>query len=158
MKFFKKIIDNIVKPFKRLYYNYSWGLRLYEESKKLDILLIYLDNVKITSIEYLNYDYKITFDDNSILTFWNSNRWYAWMVIGNMVFSNGKKIEWRYETPSYEVLYKYRKLILNQEEINKKEEVKEIKKEKKFKKIEDFYEYLPIKLLRKEKLKKIKKQ
>ena len=154
MKFFKKMMNNILKPFKKLYYKYSWGFRLYDTSRKLDILLIYLENMKIISIKKLNYDYKIIFSDNSILTFWDSNRWYAWMGIGKMEFSNGKIIEWKYEMPSYEVLCKYRKLILNKEGIKK---IEQVKIEKNFKKIEDFYEYLPIKLLRKEKLKKIKK-
>ena len=137
---FKKIFKKIVRPFELFYYNISWGMRLNRLDKNLDILLIYLKSVKIELIQLNEYNCIIKFTDNSELTFWTANRWYGFMNSGQMNFSNGKSISWSSKSPSYEVLHEYKKLI---------------KKHEKSTKV-DFYEYLPIKLLRKEKLKKIK--
>ena len=85
----------------------------------------------------------ILFKDDSTIHFWNANRWYAWMDQGTMKFSNGKELTWYHNTPSYETLYKYKKIV---------------KKFDKQKMIEHYNidEYLPIKVLRKRKLKNLK--
>jgi len=147
---FNIILNKLFRPFKLIYYNYSFDTRCYPIDKKLNILLIYLENVEIVSIELFTFQCKITFVDNSELTFWNANRWYGWMSSGKMIFSNGKIMEWRSKCPSYETLYKYRKLIKNYEK------PKTVEKESNDI-VGDFTDCLPIKILRKEKLKKIKK-
>lgn len=63
------------------------------------------------------------------------------MSTGDIKFSNGKELHWHSQMPSYEILYKFKKIITNKEKIEKKKE-----KEK----------YLPIKTLRKVKLDKLK--
>lgn len=138
-----KILLIIKKCCYNFYYYISWGTRSYEHSKKLDILLIYLENIKITTIILDKYYCTIKFEDNSNLRFWNENRWYAWMSQGDMYFSNGKIMSWNGESPSYEILHKYKKIILEQERINKSSDL-------------DFQDCLPIKYIRKLKLKKLK--
>jgi hypothetical protein len=118
---------------------------LYRDSPswdKLDILLIYLEEVGIKSVEYKRgyFGCTITFNDGTTYSFWNENKWFAWMVSGEITFSNGKKLEWKDRMPSSEVLYKYRRYI------------RKIKKDPD----SDYTEYLPLKLLRKMKLKKLK--
>lgn len=143
-----EILNKILRPLKLLYYNVNCSMRVYSIDKKLNILIIYLENVKISSIVSSTYYYDITFEDGSILNFWNENRWHVWMSTGTMTFSNGRIMKWDAKMPSYEVLYKYKKMILKYEQS---------KKVKKVELIEDFYDCLPIKLIRKEKLKRIKK-
>ena len=138
----------ILKLLKMFYYNINYQSRLYKKSKKLDILLVYLENVNISSINTSNYYCEIIFKDNSILIFWNANRWYAWMNQGNMTFSNGKTLMWCSEMPSYETLYKYKKLI------KKFEKYKNIEDSEK---IDNINDYLPESIIRKVKLKKLKK-
>jgi len=133
------ILHNILK----FYYYISWGMRIYSKYDELYVLLIYLKNIKISSIEKLPYYYNITFEDNSVLKFWDENRWYSWMSSGDMNFSNGKKLSWDGVMPSYEVLHEYRKIIRKYE------------KSKRINGIMNFSEYLPLKMIRKEKLKKI---
>jgi hypothetical protein len=82
----------------------------------------------------------IIFNDGTKFEFWNENRWYAWMKRGNINFSNGKELTWDNVMPSNEVLVKYGNIIKKSE-----------KKETDF----NFDQYLPIKTLRKNKLKKL---
>ena len=104
-----------------------------------NILIIYLEQVGIRTIEYTGYQCYVTFKDGTLLKFWNENRWYSWMSTGEINFSSGKKIEWTQKMPYSEVLYKYKKLIIKNDKV-----------------LDDYTEYLPIKLLRKMKLKKLK--
>ena len=143
-----KIIKNILKIFKNFYYFLYTPMKLYDTYHALDILVVYLENVKIINIEIIIGNCVITFSDNSVLTFWNS-RWNAWMAYGTMKFSNGRIMKWYKKQPSCEVYYKYKKLILNHEK-SKNHEIDNVE-------IEDFSDCLPIKLLRKQKLKNIKK-
>lgn len=131
-----------MKILKRIYYFWMY-FALYRDSpswNKLDFLIIYLEEVGIKSVEYKEeyYGCIITFNDGTIYRFWNENKWFAWMCSGEIRFSNGKKLEWRDKMPSSEVLYKYRKYI-----------------RKNIQKDSDYSEYLPLKLLRKMKLKKL---
>jgi hypothetical protein len=70
------------------------------------------------------------------------------MSQGSINFSNGKFLSWDGSMPRYEVLYKFRKAIRKE---LKKSSMKDEKKE------EDFIQYLPLKYIRKRKLKKINK-
>ena len=138
--------------FKEIYYYFLYGQMLgrgYSGMNKLNILLIYLEEVGIKSISRLNniysiYDIEIIFNDNSKFVFRCSNdkslKWFGFMRSGKLEFSNGKILKLNSNMPSYEVLYKYKK-ILNE----------------KIKESDDYTEYLPIRLLRKMKLKKIQK-
>ena len=149
------------KLLKKIYYWFLWHNHIkYDYYPLLDILLVYLENVKISSINVDNYYATILFYDNSILKFLicddnihftvkDYNRWYIWMSKGEMSFHNGNTIDWRNDSPSREVLYKYKKLILKYEkdEIIRKKEADMLK----------YNNCLPIKLVRKEKLKNIKK-
>lgn len=132
-----------MKKIRRIYYfwRYFCFLKNHPPSKKLDILIIYLKEVGIRTIEHKKefYGYTITFNDGTIFKFWDNNRWYSWMSLGEIKFSNGKKIEWSGTMPYSEVLYKYRKIIIKNEKIS-----------------DDYTEYLPLKMLRKMKLKKLK--
>jgi hypothetical protein len=128
------------KKYKRSYgYN-----RLYIEYKILDVLIVYLEEVgvKYYDKDYSIYTSKITFNDNTIFTFFNDGiPKSSFMSNGSISFSNGENLKWERKSPSYEVLYKY--MI----EIKKLEETKDD---------EDFSKYLPIQLQRKLKLKKLK--
>ena len=81
----------------------------------------------------------ITFNDGTIYSFWDDNKWFAWMSYGEIKFSNGKELKWDEKMPSSEVLYKYSRYI---RKIKNKPD-------------SDYTEYLPLKLLRKMKLKKL---
>jgi hypothetical protein len=138
-----------MKVFKKIYYfiifHFRYALiRNYSTNRQLYILLIYLESVGIKSIHLQRNDarYFIIFNDNTTLEFWNNNRWYAWMSEGKIKFSNGKILSWSSEMPSPEVLIKYIRIIRALE---------------KKKQNEDFEQYLPIKVLRKNKLKKLNK-
>lgn len=132
---------------KEIYYYFLYGQlfgRGYDGMKKLNILLIYLEDVGIKSISKLNghYDLEIIFNDNSRFecrcSESRSIRWYSFMRYGKIEFSNGKILIWDSNMPSYEILYKYKKII-----IEKMEDT------------DDYTEYLPTRVLRKLKLKKI---
>ena len=135
------------KFFKEWYYFFKYaGTKSYSTYVKLDVLLIYLNEIKIKSISSSYSNYTITFNDDTILVFWNGNRWYAWMSHGSLCLKNGKKLEWDQAMPSYEVLYHYMVYIKSIEP----------KEEKKEKPNNDYSEFLPLKTLRKLKLKKLK--
>ena len=134
----------------KFYYCISWGMRNYSTYRELDVLLIYLNNIEILSVDTNSFECQIMFEDNSKLIFWNESRWYAWMSSGSMSFSNGKILKWNGKMPSYEVLNKYRNVI-------KKYEREKKRSTKKISTIMDFSQYLPAKLIRKEKLKNINK-
>lgn len=138
MNFFKKIKQKLNK----LHYYMNFESRHYPYYKKLDIILVYIDNLDIVSIKNDDYYYIFTFSDNTILNFWHTNRWFAFMSQGNITFSNGKILDWCNKAPSYEILYKVKKIIL---EYEKKQDDNE------------YYDCLPTKLLRKQKLEKLKK-
>ena len=138
------MINYIKNKLKKFYYYITWGSRNNNYDNKLDILGIFLENVKIISISTEYGFYILTFDDNSVLKFWEMNRWYGFMSHGVMSFSNGKTLSWYNTSPSYETLHKFKKFVLNFEKIEKSKE-------------DDYYDCLPVKYLRKEKLKKIKK-
>jgi hypothetical protein len=131
---------------KNIYYSIRYcSYRLYKEYKILDVLIIYLEEVGIKSIQtdksFLGL--KITFNDGTVLNTWNDNKWCAWMSEGYIQFSNDKKITWNGKMPSFEVLYKFKKAV-TQYEGNKS------------KLNSDYSEYLPIKIQRKAKLQKLK--
>ena len=101
----------------------------------LDVLLVYLEEVGVKSkIQNEPYHASVIFNDGTIVTFWNANKWYAWMSSGTIKFSNGKELRWSSQVPSYEVLYKFKMLFENDS---------------------DYSEYLSTKLARKIKLKKL---
>jgi len=138
------------KLLKSIYYRILWfKLRSHKCYDALDILTIYLKNVEISKITLDRSNYKIFFLDGSRLKFSNCDRWPGWMSNGDMTFHNGKIMSWYDKSPSYETLFKFKNFILNYE----KKEAKRILYEEKIK----FDDCLPIKLLRKEKLKKITK-
>jgi len=84
------------KLLKKIYYGFLWHNHIkYDYYPLLDILLVYLENVKISSINVDNYYATILFYDNSILKFLicddnihftvkDYNRWYIWMSKGEM--------------------------------------------------------------------------
>jgi hypothetical protein len=128
--------------------------RTYPVYLKLDILIIYLEKVGIKSISTNDkYWGTIVYNDGTTYLFWNENRWYSWMSRGKISFSNGKELNWVNKMPSYEVLYKYKKKMTLAEKFEKK-----LNKQPNIE-IEDndYTEYLPVRLLRKLKLNKIKK-
>lgn len=132
---------------KEIYYFLKYpGTRLYEKYKKLDVLLIYLKEVGIKSTN-IGYGYCIViFNDDTQLKIWNENRWFAWMSQGSLTLKNGKNFEWNTCMPSYEVLYHYMRHMKSIEP----EEKKIVKPS------DDYSEYLPLKIVRKLKLKKLK--
>lgn len=132
--------------FKELFYYFLFGSfigRVDNRYSKLDILKIYFREIGIKAISQLDdhtYDYYIIFNDDTTLYISYTTK-FTFMRRGIMKFSNDKELKWQFQMPSYEVLYLYNKAI------------KKYKKE-----IEcDYYEYLPVKLQRKLKLKNIKK-
>ena len=133
------------KILKKIYYFILWNEKTnYDYFSKLDILLIYLENVKIIDI-IIDDDYcKIKFSDGTKLRFSNEydDRWKSWMKRGVINFYNGKTLDWSYKRPSREILYKFKKLILEKEKLDTEAEING---------------YLPISLVRKQKLKNIKK-
>jgi len=140
MEIFKKLKENRLKSSYKRGYNSD---RMYPEYKMLDILIIYLEEVGIKSYEKTSelYYSKIIFNDGTEYSFWNDDTQSAWMTSGKINFSNGEKLSWSYKCPTYEVLYKY-KIALTQLEKKKEDE--------------DYSKYLPIKILRKIKLDKLK--
>lgn len=132
---------------KEVFYYFLYGSfigRINERYGKLDVLKIYLKEIGIKSISQLNdhyYDYYyIIFNDDSKLYISYTNK-FSFMRYGKMIFSNDKELKWEYKMPSYEVLYLYNKAI------------RKYKKELEC----DYFEYLPITLQRKLKLKNLKK-
>lgn len=113
--------------------------KLYETSNDLDILLIYLKEYDVKNIKIEYYNFIITFNDGTEAKIWNSNKYYAWMSEGVIIFSNGKKFTWSRTMPRFEVLYKFKKLIKNYNKTHN-----------------DMEQFLPLKLQRKLKLKKLK--
>jgi len=155
----KTLLTFALNQIKKLKYFFLWfHSRKYKYYDVLNILAIYLDYVNISKISsdpssaYCN----VIFSDGSRLEFGNNNssssdsRWKTWMCRGTMKFSNGKILEWRDKSPSYETLYKYKKLILKNERIVKNER-KQMEKIK-------YDDCIPVKYMRKQKLKSIKKK
>lgn len=138
------------KFFKNLYYYFLTIERLYKKCETLDVLIIYLDNFKIKSVNIMPKQARcvIVLSDNTQIDFWyntdETSRYDSTMSDGTIRFSNGKTFTWTSSQPSYEVLYKIKK-ILKLEKTEKPEKIKS-----------SYEEYLPLKLLRKEKLKKLK--
>jgi len=132
--FLKLKKKNANLKYKRLYDSH----RNYEEYPFLDILIIYLEEVGIASYEENFATSKIVFKDNTELFFWDANKYYAWMSSGVINFSNGKSVKWSEKMPSYEVLYKYKRAVLD------------------FGAQTNYNEFLPIKIQRKLKLEKLK--
>ena len=128
-----------------LYYWFLYGCnnKIFVTSIKLDILLIYLKEFGIKSIENSTYHIKIIFNDGTKLRFWNENRWYSWMSNGTIEFSDGKCFSWNDKMPRNEVLYEFKKVVKSIE--NKKDYIDN-----------DYSEFLPQKIIRKMKLKKLK--
>lgn len=140
-------ILKIKKVLKSIYYMFlNFSPRNYRTYNKLDVLLIYLNEIGIKeySEDKDGYNATITFNDETTYYYWNENRWYAWMRKGEINFSNGKVLEWNDKMPSNEVIYKYRKAL-------KKYRIKLRNNND-----NDYSEYLPLKLLRKTKLNKLK--
>ena len=132
---------------KEIYYYLKYpGTRLYARSKKLDVLLIYFNEIGIKSTKVDYGYYLIIFNDDTQLKMWNENRWFAWMSSGSLTLKNGKNFEWNTCMPSYETLYHYMRYIKSIEP----------KEEKILKHSEDYSEYLPLRVVRKLKLKKLK--
>ena len=132
-----------MKKLKNIFFYFLYGSFIikYKTSNKLDILLIYLNDIGIKSYKIdSSYFSTITYNDGTTFKFCNENRWYAWMRFGKINFSNGKELTWNGIMPNYEVLFKYKKII---NKLNKKSENI------------DFNEYLPKQLLRKRKLQKL---
>jgi len=147
---FKKLSKFIIKKSKKLYYHFLWhGKLAYKCYDVLDILNAYLDIVKISSIKTDKYYIDITFSDGSTLNLWNDDRYTKWMYRGEMEFSNGRKMKWSEKSPSYEILCKYKKVVLKYE----KDELKRKKESENMK----YFDCIPVKYLRREKLKKFKK-
>jgi len=145
------------KILKIIYYRVLWfSSSRYKYYDLLDILLIYLKNVKISSISKTDYKCNIIFLDGSVLTFNNTTIKSCWMSEGTMIFSNKKKLTWYDKSPSYEILYEYRKLILKYEKDENKRLCELSKTQHEIEK-NNLIDCLPIKYLRKEKLKTIKK-
>lgn len=118
------------------------GKILYPEDKRIDVFLIYLKEVGVlTSDDKSNpYYFFITFKDGTKLKAWNSNKWDCWMSYGVAEFSNGEKFEWEQKSPSYETLIAFKNLFNKSEDID-----------------DDYTKFLPLKVKRRMKLKKIKK-
>jgi len=135
----KGVMRSILSLIKRIFFWFHFPVRNYETYKTLDVLLIYLEEVGIKSFTCNNpHRVSIIFKDGTKLRFWNENRWYAWMSSGEINFSNGETLKWENRMPSREVVFYFRRLI------RKKEEE------------EDITRYLPVKMIRKKKLKKLK--
>ena len=138
---------NTMKRFKNIYYFIRYGsiMKNYNTNYKLNVLLVYLEEIGIRKVDLSDgYYCAVIFNDNTKMRFWNVNRWYAWMSQGEIIFSNGKTLTWNATMPSSEVLYKFKKII---------------KAQGKIKKIVDseYSELLPVKVIRKRKLDKLKK-
>lgn len=103
---------------------------------KLNIILIYMNDIGIKSIAFVdnNHWINIEFNDGTILHGWNSNRWYAWLSQGNIKFSNGEIMKWYDYIPSHEIIYKLKKIVMKYE--------KELEKQR-YKEETDFSKYLP---------------
>lgn len=134
-----------MKILKKIYYGIIFHLRYAflrneDVNRKLDVLLVYLNEIGIRSISMDYHWCTIVFKDNTTIEFWNANRWYGWMSQGKISFSNGKVLEWNDTMPSNEVLVKFIKIVTF---LDKKQQK------------EDFTQYLPVKVLRKAKLKKL---
>jgi hypothetical protein len=140
------MLNNILKYLKRLHYRRIIGDINYDINYKLDVLLIYLEKIGIDKVSYTknNYYIIIDFKDGTRFRGYNENRWYAWLSIGEINFSNNKQLSWNNSMPSEEVIYKFRKAILKIEKPSNSSNV-------------NFDEYLPAKLLRKKKLEKLSK-
>ena len=144
-----------MKILKSIYYFFRYGFKGYRTWHMLDVLQIYLENVGIKSISvdsletsFNRFYYTIIFNDSTYLKFWNGGRWWFWMTSGTIEFSNGKILTWDArdnKMPSYEVLFKFKKVIKEYEKGNAP-----IKKQKNYS--DDYSEYLPLKLARKIKL------
>ena len=123
------------KLFKKFYYATLNGYYMNDEvNTKLNVLLIYLNNIGIKSIDYESHSIKIEFNDGTLLRGWNSNRWYAWLSEGEIKFSNGEILNWNHSRPNHEIIYKFKKIVKKWE--------REIKK-KQFQEDSDFSKYLP---------------
>jgi hypothetical protein len=131
---FEKLKENRLKSKYRKLYGVNVA---YPEHKILDILIVYLEEVGISTYDIGDFNSKITFKDNTVFSFWDSNKWYAWMSSGTIHFSNGKILTWSSKCPSYEVLYKFKVEIDNFC-------------------VKSYNDYLPIKVSRKLKLNKLK--
>lgn len=129
---------------KEIFYYFLYGSiigRCDSRYRKLDILKVYLEEIGIKAISKMSdhyYDYYIIFNDDTTLYISYSTD-YTFMRRGIMKFSD-KELKWSDGMPSYEILYKYRKIV--------KKYQKDIDS--------DYSEYLPLKLKRKLKLKKLK--
>lgn len=95
----------------------GWGMND-RASRKLDIILIYMENIGIKSIDipknYFGEDgayIDIEFNDGTVMSAWNANRWYAWLSQGTINFSNGEKLDWNGTRPRHEIIYKLKKIV-----------------------------------------------
>lgn len=131
-----------------MYYNiFSPSSRIYKKYNKLGILLVYLENVGIKSIHFpYSNKVQIYFKDGTELyaTCYEDNH-SVFLSNGVMIFPNEKRLDWDERMPSYEILYKYNKIIEKERE------------RLEYLKSDDYSEFLPEKLKRKLKLKKIEK-
>jgi len=107
----------------------------YDSTHKLDVLLIFLNDIGIKKISTNTprYDIIIEFNDGTIMKGWNVNRWYAWLSQGELKCSNGEYLSWYSERPRHEIIYKYKKIVKKWEK-----EQKKCKSE-----YSDFNKYLP---------------
>lgn len=145
----ESMLIKLKKLYYKLYYSFKYPeSRCYSENRKLDVLLVYLKEIGIKSVINEYYYFTMIFNDDTKLKFWNANRWGCWMFSGELSLMNGKMLKWDKSQPSYEVLCQYKDYVISIEPKNKKD--------KKEKPDNDYSEYLPLKVLRKLKLKKLK--
>lgn len=127
----------MINLLKNSFYKIMNGVYMNDKyAPKLDIILIYMNNIGIKSITLVENEHwiDVEFNDGTILHGWNANRWYAWLSQGNIKFSNGQSMKWYDYRPSHEIIYKLRKIVMKYE--------KELKRQR-YEEDTDFSKYLP---------------
>lgn len=134
------------KKLENLKYKFLYGdSTLYQRYEIFDILIIYLNDIGIKSLKNDEEYYStIIFNDNTEFIFWRKNEHSAWMSYGTINFSNGEKLKWSSKSPSYKVLYLFKKALEEYQYTNDNFNIK------------NYSKYLPLKYIRKEKLKRLK--
>jgi hypothetical protein len=139
-------LNKVIRIFNSINYFFRYTWKTYGSDSRLRVMEIYLEDVGVKSISLSpdKYYYTFIFNDGTEIKFWNANRWYAFMSQGEATFSNGKSFKWAGVMPPRSVLFKYKRIIKEYEKINDPAV-----------KSDGYSEYLPLKLVRKNKLLKI---
>jgi len=87
-------------------------IRNYATDDILDRTLNNCIDSGIKSIDSVNeYRNTITFKNGITIEYWNTNKYYAWMNIGVIMFPYGNKYQWKDGMPRVRTIRRFRKAL-----------------------------------------------